>query len=1333
MKTFFFRTMRAKRLQTRQQNELPSAAKKSRQKTLPLKRGASSSRDTSPPKSVRKVPDKVDAHKKPVTKVMTKPKKDITTNESKPANKDDTKTLPATAVQQPSGIDSLKLNKKTGKTVVEDSKKKDVAKAANAKIKTPAKKDTAKQGIKKSDEKPSSSKDEKVSKELKNLGIDQSPSSNDKTIKASISEIVKTKSRTSASQSLYGKSGIGVEKASISKVNEHAKDGPKETITKADTNADEKKDLKSEIKEEKEVKATIKQIKKESSKECKKEKTANDADPASTAEKKQPALKAQTKKTSVENKESSTKSDAKPKTSQGDDKKEADVKKPTTQDTLKDNVKKLKKSDGNVEQKKKSKKSETELEPDQSKQSSKTAVKADTKKSKSPKQTKSKKETEKDLNKDKKIKDDKGSNQNIEKLSDPSNKELSKDSAKSENKDDTKASASSVENKQLPSTIKKSKSDNSGTSKKPENDANVPSTKTSIEDANKKSPKKENDDSKTVDATVKEIKKKNKAPKKSGIVDNDPKDSSKPKESRESSLASIAQTIEDVIAQAMNESISLEQPKVESEKNVKAVKSAKTPKVKKTESAKTDGSAVKRKYVKKKNKIDDQTEAGSTSKQSEQLEQVKESKIEPITDNKPSGKTEKEKENDRDKEKEKDTEKKGKKIGATKKKPKLCVKETEKTDGDAKIQPVNIESIKSSSESSTTIDKVSTSEASSSVKECLAESSVDIKSTQLTEKPSPSTDTTNDKCNDDTIPITELSDSQIKSTDCTIIHETEPAQINSKIDEPTGPSNSITNLDHVVDDATTTTSERIDNISSLIESPKFISEDSDDDDDDFFINLPANLTSATFSGLNIDKPIKEAHQSGSSVPTSVHTIPASTNVADDSNESTTTSSDESIDEKRRKKKPSKVAMKKKKVSEKIAKKKASVASKPSKASKSNAKVPVKVQPEKQVPVPIKSKISVKSLESLKNPVLEKKIKIEILSDDDACRLDDTNDQPSTSSQQPTSFAPIEPPTKRKYVRKKPLKSDLSSANKSKDAIDDDTNDMSKKDVYDFHESGHSSEDTCLSYKKNSKNDKDIENKKSVSIDKTPATKKKVAMPKKKVVAKKEDQTDDDQKTKMSKNDPKPKPSKAAKVKSSQQKRKPSTSHSDSSDSDDDKVLSKKFSKKKKMPSESSESGSESESESSDCEARVKLSADKNGRKKSTDSITGPKRHRMASLNALAKVQCLYENESRTAQELGFVKEPRTAPREKPVLLLTSEDETDKGKADTSSQPVSNKKDKETKKEKKVKPAPQDTKDEKQLKGGKDEKKGVGGSDDENEEDEEEEEAVVSRTLRTAPG
>lgn len=46
--------------------------------------------------------------------------------------------------------------------------------------------------------------------------------------------------------------------------------------------------------------------------------------------------------------------------------------------------------------------------------------------------------------------------------------------------------------------------------------------------------------------------------------------------------------------------------------------------------------------------------------------------------------------------------------------------------------------------------------------------------------------------------------------------------------------------------------------------------------------------------------------------------------------------------------------------------------------------------------------------------------------------------------------------------------------------------------------------------------------------------------------------------------------------------------------------------------------------------------------------SGPKKHRMASLNAIAKVHCLYENESRTHMELGLMK---TVDR--PVLPSTS--------------------------------------------------------------------------------
>ncbi|XP_061718053.1 uncharacterized protein LOC133525708 isoform X2 [Cydia pomonella] len=54
--------------------------------------------------------------------------------------------------------------------------------------------------------------------------------------------------------------------------------------------------------------------------------------------------------------------------------------------------------------------------------------------------------------------------------------------------------------------------------------------------------------------------------------------------------------------------------------------------------------------------------------------------------------------------------------------------------------------------------------------------------------------------------------------------------------------------------------------------------------------------------------------------------------------------------------------------------------------------------------------------------------------------------------------------------------------------------------------------------------------------------------------------------------------------------------------------------------------------------------------------TGPKKHRMASLNAIAKVHCLYENESRTHMELGLMK-----TIDRPVLPGTSKATTVKKK------------------------------------------------------------------------
>lgn len=49
------------------------------------------------------------------------------------------------------------------------------------------------------------------------------------------------------------------------------------------------------------------------------------------------------------------------------------------------------------------------------------------------------------------------------------------------------------------------------------------------------------------------------------------------------------------------------------------------------------------------------------------------------------------------------------------------------------------------------------------------------------------------------------------------------------------------------------------------------------------------------------------------------------------------------------------------------------------------------------------------------------------------------------------------------------------------------------------------------------------------------------------------------------------------------------------------------------------------------------------RRKLLSMWNGPKKHRMASLNAIAKVHCLYENESRTHMELGLMRTVERAP------------------------------------------------------------------------------------------
>lgn len=227
--------------------------------------------------------------------------------------------------------------------------------------------------------------------------------------------------------------------------------------------------------------------------------------------------------------------------------------------------------------------------------------------------------------------------------------------------------------------------------------------------------------------------------------------------------------------------------------------------------------------------------------------------------------------------------------------------------------------------------------------------------------------------------------------------------------------------------------------------------------------------------------------------------------------------------------------------------------------------------------------------------------------------------------------------------------------------DDAANTKLEKDIFDFRESGNSSEDTCLSYLKNIKKESIIMDEKTIEKFAAKAKKCKKTKPRKK-------------KSCASKAQLKTTPT-TAKT-GSTKKQKPNSDSITSSDSDDNvKVAIKKI--KRASSSDSSDDDDDDAStvlDSDDTTAsksaggtrvnKRRTAAVKNRRMKLFGFYSGPKRHRMASLNALAKVQCLYENESRTAQELGFVREPRAAPKVKvatataaqPIPVATSVDE-----------------------------------------------------------------------------
>lgn len=291
---------------------------------------------------------------------------------------------------------------------------------------------------------------------------------------------------------------------------------------------------------------------------------------------------------------------------------------------------------------------------------------------------------------------------------------------------------------------------------------------------------------------------------------------------------------------------------------------------------------------------------------------------------------------------------------------------------------------------------------------------------------------------------------------------------------------------------------------------------------------------------------------------------------------------------------------------------------------------------------------------------------------------------STVSQIAVKSRLIAPKIKQKYIKKTNLKKAPVKAAGATDNINKFKAEKSSaadgkgkvtKDIYDFHESGHSSEDALSCYKKKKEScvgvsfatcnaDKNDAIRGMLNKIESTAAKTKKPNKKLKTIAKK--------KAPPPPPPPPPQPKKIAKQNDDNEESHVSSDNSDSSYSDGENERQKKLKKKKQLSKRKStphnaSSNPSTDADDSDDDDEAKKSAEsdtsvktrvnnrrklaaKNRRLKLYGFYSGPKRHRMASLNALAKVQCLYENESRTAQELGFVKEPRITPKE--VRLLT---------------------------------------------------------------------------------
>lgn len=132
------------------------------------------------------------------------------------------------------------------------------------------------------------------------------------------------------------------------------------------------------------------------------------------------------------------------------------------------------------------------------------------------------------------------------------------------------------------------------------------------------------------------------------------------------------------------------------------------------------------------------------------------------------------------------------------------------------------------------------------------------------------------------------------------------------------------------------------------------------------------------------------------------------------------------------------------------------------------------------------------------------------------------------------------------------------------------------------------------------------------------------------------------------------------------KAKPASKLSSTKESD---KKSKKSPVKPPVVDKKEDSGEESTSSSASSESSNRSSVRRNKISKRNiikKQLLGQKRHRVASLNALAKVQCLYENESRSAHELGFYKTQALKELKKVVSGQSSDDAKEDDKSVESS-------------------------------------------------------------------